>query len=559
MLVSWLKRIPNLVAGLLAGVTAAIVMTLVMVLSRYYLGIMPPPESVPDRVASTLDIATFFRLFGEYGGYNGLKQFGIMSGLRGLFAAGAIVGVLYALVVESVPSRRSSRWILGTSLPAFVFMVAAVLVVWIGFVIFLWPVLPSNFRGVPYSQARILSIFALLVWFATFALTVLGVYRFIGIRAIGKPADAVVETADAPTPPRHIVQPLARTSNRRAILTAGVAAGLTFPIYRLLSRMFDDATFTYDGQTFHRDTITPITPTELFYTVTKNVVDPEVDRDLWRLEIGGGVDNPKSYSFDDLQGFEQINQETTLMCISNNVGSGLFGNANWRGVRLRDLLNASGVQEGAVEVLVSGADAFSDTFAIEKAMAEETLVVYQINGEPLPRKHGFPVRIIVPGLYGEKNVKWVTRVEVVDHDAKGFYEKQGWGPNFVPKVRSDVFAPFLARDQRKATRGQWIIRDQFRVNDAIELKGRAFAPDQGIGSVEVSTDNGKSWNPAELYYPGTEITWALWSYTWRPTTAGEYVVIPRCTSRTGEQQPSEPMRTVPEGAQGYHKVIALIG
>ncbi|MBA2246754.1 MAG: molybdopterin-dependent oxidoreductase, partial [Chloroflexia bacterium] len=342
------------------------------------------------------------------------------------------------------------------------------------------------------------------------------------------------------------------------MLTAGAAAGLTYPIFRLLERMFDDATFTYDGQTFHRDTITPITPTELFYTVTKNVVDPEIDRDLWRLEIGGNVDDPKSYSFDDLQDFEQIDQETTLMCISNNVGSGLFSNANWRGVRLRDLLNASGVQEGAVEVLVSGADAFSDTFAIEKAMAEETLVVYQINGEPLPRKHGFPVRIIVPGLYGEKNVKWVTRVEVVDHDAKGFYEKQGWGPDFVPKVRSDVFAPFLARDQRQKTRGQWIIRDQFRANDAIELKGRAFAPDQGIGSVEVSTDNGETWNPAELYYPGTEITWALWSYTWRPTIAGEYVVIPRCTSRKGEQQPVEPQRTVPQGAQGYHKVIALI-
>ena len=558
MLISWLKRLPNLIAGLLAGVTAAVVMTLMMVLSRYYLGIMPPPESVPDRVASTLDIATFFRLFGEYGGYNGLKQFGIMSGLRGIFAAGAIVGVLYALVVESVPSRRSSRWILGTSMPAFVFMVVSVLAVWIGFVIFLWPVLPSNFRGVPYSQARVLSIFALLLWFATFALTVLGVYRFIAIRAIGKPADAVVEPASASTPPQRVVQPLARTSNRRAIVTAGVAAGLTFPIYRLLSRMFDDATFTYDGQTFHRDTITPITPTELFYTVTKNVVDPEVDRDLWRLEIGGNVNDPKTYSFDDLQDFEQIDQETTLMCISNNVGSGLFGNANWRGVRLRDLLNASGVQEGAVEVLVSGADAYSDTFAIEKAMAEETLVVYQINGEPLPRKHGYPVRIIVPGLYGEKNIKWVTRVEVVDHDAKGFYEKQGWGPNFVPKVRSDVFAPFLARDQRQKTRGQWIIRDQYRVNDAIELKGRAFAPDQGIGSVEVSTDNGETWNPAELYYPGTEITWALWSYTWRPTTAGEYVVIPRCTSRTGEQQPSESQRTVPDGAQGYHKVIAII-
>jgi DMSO/TMAO reductase YedYZ molybdopterin-dependent catalytic subunit len=482
-----------------------------------------------------------------------------MSGLRGLFAVGAVVGVLYAFVLESVPSRRSRRWILGTSMPAFVFMVVAILAVWIGFVIFLWPVLPSNFRGVPYSQARILSIVALLIWFTTFGLTVLGTYRFIAIRTIGhRQPDSEDDEAEIPERRERIVQPLARPSNRRAILTAAVAGGLTFPIYRLLERMYEDATFTYDGQTFHRETITPITPTELFYTVTKNVVDPEINQDLWRLEIGGNVDNPKTYSFDDFQDFEQIDQETTLMCISNNVGSGLFGNAAWRGVRLKDLLNASGVKDGAVEVLVSGADAFSDTFSIEKAMADETLVVYQINGEPLPRKHGYPARIIVPGLYGEKNVKWVTRVEVVDHDAKGFYENQGWGPNFVPRIRSDVFAPLLARDQRQATRGQWMIRDQFRVNDSIELKGRAFAPDQGIGTVEVSTNDGKTWSPAELYYPGTEITWALWTYTWRPAAAGEFVVIPRCTSRTGETQPSEPQRTVPQGAQGYHKVIAII-
>jgi DMSO/TMAO reductase YedYZ molybdopterin-dependent catalytic subunit len=560
MLVSWLKRIPNLVAGLLAGVVAAIVTIFVMVLGRYYLGIMPPFEAVPDRIASTLDIETFFSLFGKYGGYNGLKQFGILSGLRGIVVTGAVVGILYALVLESVPSRRSPRWIMGTSRPAFLFVALAVLVVWIGFVIFLWPVLPANFRGVPFTQARILSILALLVWFATFGLTVIGTYRFIGIRFTGRTRpDNTDDDAQAPAPagapPERVIQPLARPSNRRAILAAAAGGALTFPIYRILRDMYNDATFSYDGQTFHRETITPITPTELFYTVTKNVVDPQVDRDLWRLEIGGHVDNPRTYSFDDLQDFEQIDQETTLMCISNRVGSGLFSNANWRGVRLRDLLQASGVREGAVEVLISGADAYSDTFAIDKALAEETLVVYQINGEPLPREHGYPVRIIVPGLYGEKNVKWVTRVDVVDHDAKGFYESQGWGPNFMPQLRSDIFAPLTGGND---SRGGWQFTREFRVNQAIEIKGRAFDPNLGIGTVELSTDGGSTWNPTEIYYPGTEITWSLWTFTWTPPGPGEYVLIPRATSKTGEQQLAEATSIVPQGARGYQKVRATV-
>ena len=129
-----LQMLPNLLVGILAGVVGAIVTALAMVASRYYLGIMPPPESVPDRVAPLIDIDTFFSMFGEYGGYNGLKQFGIFSGLRGLLIAGIVVGVIYGLITESRMSRRSSRWFLGASAPAWIFMGVAVLTVWVGFV-----------------------------------------------------------------------------------------------------------------------------------------------------------------------------------------------------------------------------------------------------------------------------------------------------------------------------------------------------------------------------------------------------------------------------------------
>jgi DMSO/TMAO reductase YedYZ molybdopterin-dependent catalytic subunit len=175
--------------------------------------------------------------------------------------------------------------------------------------------------------------------------------------------------------------------------------------------------------------------------VTKNVVDPNVAEPVWRLDVGGLVDEPRTYSFSDIEALPGIDQESTLMCISNRIGAGLFGNAVWRGVPLRDLLEAAGPGAGAVEVLLHAADGYTDTFSIEKAMDPTTLVAYRMNGEPLPRRHGFPARIVVPGLYGEKNVKWLTGIEVVDHDAKGFYEQQGWGPNFEIPTRSDFFAP----------------------------------------------------------------------------------------------------------------------
>jgi DMSO/TMAO reductase YedYZ molybdopterin-dependent catalytic subunit len=534
-------RVPTLIAGLVAGLLAAVVMTLAMAASRLWLGIMPPPEAIPDRIAPLLDIDTFFELFSRYGGYNGLKKFGIVSGLRGLAATGAIVGVLYSLVIESGWSRRSNRRIRGLSGPAFGFAVGAILVAWIGLVVFLWPVLTANYRGVPYTWARVLSISALLIWVTIFAVTLVGTYRWITSRVSERKTDQ----------PRD---PVARVLPRRAIVAGIAGAALTWPIYRMLRSMYYDATFFYDGRAYQGDDVQPIAPNDRFYTVTKNVVDPDIDRDWWRLEIGGHVRNGTSLSFDDLAQLEQVDQETTLCCISNRIGSGLISNANWKGVRLRDLLASAGVKDGAVEVLVSGADAYRDTFPIEKAMEPTTLVVYQMNGEPLPRIHGYPVRLIVPGLYGEKNVKWVSRIDLVTKDEKGFYEQQGWGPTFTPPTRSDIFTP--AYTNRPGV--GYFFRKPFAIGKPVVIKGRAFAGDRGIRSVEFSVDNGAMWAPAEIYYPGTELTWALWSFEWTPNQAGDFVVLTRAVDGTGAAQPGERRSYIPDGAGGYHTVTATV-
>jgi DMSO/TMAO reductase YedYZ molybdopterin-dependent catalytic subunit len=232
------------------------------------------------------------------------------------------------------------------------------------------------------------------------------------------------------------------------------------------------------------------------------------------------------------------------MCISNKVGDILISNAVWTGIPMATLLNAAGVKEGAVEVVLHSADGYTDTFAIEKALEPTTLIAIAMNGEELPDKHGFPARVVVPGLFGEKNAKWLTGIEVVDKETKGFYEKQGWGPSFVIPTRALFYVPEL--------------KNQFRVGSTLDLRGIAFAGNRGISKVEISLDDGKSWLPTTIDYPGTKLTWALWSYDWRPTAAGEFGMLVRATDGNGELQTAEKRSIVSEGATGYHRVVAKI-
>jgi DMSO/TMAO reductase YedYZ molybdopterin-dependent catalytic subunit len=532
---------------LLAGVLATLVMTLLMVVGRYWLGISPLPEAVPDRLAPTLDIKSFFDLFAKYGGYNGLKKFGVRTGIEAMFAAGALIGVVYALLVESRRSRSAGSWKRGFSRYGFIFIVISVAIVWLASIAFLWSVLGANYRGLPPSWARIVTGLGLLIEFVAFGLTLMLIYQFLVTRVLLRSTSSA-QGADvplAPTTPVPVGTPLAR----RAVIAAAGGAILALPSYVLIKRLYDRAVFDYDGRPYSGPGVMPITPTDKFYTVTKNVVDPNVKRSLWRLEIDGLVDHSMRLSFDDLTAMPATTQETTLMCISNSIGSGLFSNAKWTGVPMRDLLNAAGVKEGAVEIKLHAADGYTDTFAIEKALEPTTMVVYQINGEPLPERHGYPVRVIVPGLFGEKNVKWVTAIEVIDHDGKGFYEQQGWGPNFVIPTRSDIFAP-----QWRRGGGSDAFVQPFAANRAVTIKGRAFAGSRGIAKVEVSVDNGATWTPSRIDYPGTMLTWTFWSFVWTPARSGEFVVTSRATDRTGAPEPMEKHGTVPQGATGYHRV-----
>jgi DMSO/TMAO reductase YedYZ molybdopterin-dependent catalytic subunit len=324
------------------------------------------------------------------------------------------------------------------------------------------------------------------------------------------------------------------------LLLAGGGAGL-------LRKLYAAASFSYDGTQYRGPGLEPITPNDKFYCVTKNVIDPRVGVARWRLEVTGLVKTRQTYDLRRCEALPAVAQETTLMCISNGLGAGLMSNAVWRGVPLRTFLAAAGPLPGAARVRLHGVDNYTDTFPLKKAMEPTTLVAFEMNGEPLPDRHGFPARVIVPGYFGEKHVKWLTRVEVAGADAKGFYEKQGWGPNFIVPTRSRFDIP----DDEA-----WI--KMAEAANGVPVRGVAFAGNRGISKVEVSFDDGKTWSQARLDYPGTNLTWALWSHAWQPEQTSDYVLVVRATDREGKLQTYDPNRPFKSGVTGFHKITVHI-
>jgi len=221
----------------------------------------------------------------------------------------------------------------------------------------------------------------------------------------------------------------------RRFLALGIGTVIAMSLGGILRRLYQLGSFSYDGTQYGGPHVQKITPNDEFYQVTKNLVDPNITRDVWRLDIVGQVETPRVFSFGEIAAMPAVEQETTLLCISYGIGKWLCSNAIWKGVPLPTLLALVKPKPDVTTVLFRAADGYYETFRFEKAMESTTLVAYEMNGEPLPQRHGFPLRMIVPGLYGEKNPKWLTRIELLNEaDARlhrrhgcGFYKEQGWG------------------------------------------------------------------------------------------------------------------------------------
>ena len=290
--------------------------------------------------------------------------------------------------------------------------------------------------------------------------------------------------------------------------------------------------------------LTPVlTATKDFYHVSKNFTDPTVSSEGWTLEIGGLVSTPRSYSHDELVALATTRNITTLCCISNELNGDLISTAEWTGVPLVDLLTAAGVASNAVDLKFTASDDYTESIPVALGQDPNVLVVVGMNGEPLPDDHGFPARLIVPPIYGMKNVKWITKIEAVDHDYLGYWQERGW---------SDP-APYQIWGRIDFPRG-WI-----ETPGPTMAYGVASAGDRGVQRVEVSIDDGATWADAQLEPAlNAPFTWVRWAYPFEAVT-GKFTMKIRVTDGRGEVMTEDEQAPLPDGATGWPSRSVEVG
>jgi DMSO/TMAO reductase YedYZ molybdopterin-dependent catalytic subunit len=288
--------------------------------------------------------------------------------------------------------------------------------------------------------------------------------------------------------------------------------------------------------------VTPyLTPNDDFYLIDTALSVPRIRLDDWSMEISGRVDRPLTLTYADLLARPQVERIITIACVSNEVGGDLIGNAVWQGVLLRDLLEEAGVRPDAEQVFGTSVDGWTCGFPVAAALdGRDAMIAIGMNGEPLPVQHGFPARVIVPGLYGYVSAtKWLSRLELTTWDeAEGYWIPRGWAREAPIKTQSRIDVP---------RRGEEVARG------VVPVAGIAWAQQRGVVKVEVRVDDGE-WVEARLAPDLTVDSWRQWVYEWDTTDldAGEHRLQVRATDATGETQTEEVSRPDPDGATGWH-------
>ena len=287
-----------------------------------------------------------------------------------------------------------------------------------------------------------------------------------------------------------------------------------------------------------------VVPNSDFYRIDTALSVPQVRRDEWSLRIHGMVDREITLTFADVLARPMIERYVTLSCVSNEIGGDLVGNALFQGIVLKDLLDEVGVQEGATQLVsrsIDGWDCGAPTSVIMDG--RDAMLAIGMNGEPLPPEHGYPARLVVPGLYGYVSAtKWVTEIELTRwEDFDGYWVPRGWAKEAPVKTMARIDRPRRGRTLDADTAG------------SVDIGGLAWAVHRGVGKVEVSIDDGE-WLDCELGEVPSDDTWRMWRYRWAEATPGEHSVRARAYDGSGEPQPEEPKSVAPDGAQGYHEV-----
>ena len=494
------------VAGFVAGLAFAFAQALLRLA-----GVSLPSELVADRVLPHVPVFQFLQLLGLMGGAQAAKQQALIGGFFGTVVAGVVLGGIYALLL-----RRSvlARHPVST-------LVVAIAIGWVGTMAALWPVLPASYLGLGPAPATAATAVGYLLQFAVYAAALSVALRW---------------TARRPAPTAETDE------SRRRLMLGAVAGVFAIGTAGMATFLYKNSALGYDGMTYDGP-VQPLTPSQGFYTVTKNLIDPAVFQPAWRLEVAGKVAHPMTYQLSDLTRLPNCTtQETTLECISNSVGRGLISNAAWHGVSLRTLLDAAAPMPGAIGVTFRAVDGYVHTASLDTAMADGTFLAWLMNGQPLPDRHGYPLRLLVPSAYGEVSVKWLTQIEIVDEAESGYYETQGWQPRFV-QTMSRIDSP---------KKGQ-----QVKAGSTVRLQGIAYAADRAISQVEISADGGSTWTPAQITY-GKPMTWSVWQADWTPAEAGTAVLKVRARDGKGDPQPETSRGFAPAGSTGLHMVQVTV-
>ena len=369
------------------------------------------------------------------------------------------------------------------------------------------------------------------------------------------PAVAVVVLAQAVDAYRTSVDPIS-SKRRRALSTVGAALGATavgVGVGRRRSSMGEAAPEldgpgvdngdirtkldTADRNSFDIDGIEPLV-SENFYEVDINSIDPNTEAESYALSITGAVESESSVGYDELTEMDSVNKFSTLRCVGDSLNGTKIDTALWTGVPLRRLVERAGVQSDCDCVLLKAEDGYEVEFPMEAF--NRGLAVYGMNGKTLPRGHGYPVRAVIPGHWGEVNTKWLTEIELLNREVDGYWEQRGWEGTGPVKPTATLKHDAMLDDGRR------------------QLAGHAYAGLRGVSTVEVSTDGGTSWSEATLSERlpaaegdgAAEDAWRQWQHSYDPPGSTHTVVV-RMVDRDGAVQTSEETDPSPSGPSGW--------
>ena len=336
---------------------------------------------------------------------------------------------------------------------------------------------------------------------------------------------------------------------RRTFIIGAVAGGIGLLEYTFVSRYMNGlrAPRGLSVKAYERfgeqAGLIAITSNEDFYVTTKGGT-PSVEAGRWRLKFDGLVAHPFTLTHDQLLSLPRVEKVLTLECISNPIGGNYLGNAKWTGTPLKPLLERAGPTKEAAHAILHAADGFSTGHPLPRLWNEENFLAYRMNGEDLPPVHGYPVRIFVPGKFGMKQPKWITRIEFVNQAYLGYWETQGWSDNCERWAHARFTDP-----------AEWHGAKITGIPPCwIELTGYALGNLDGIKAVEISFDDGATWDRTNVFSNPSPLTWVFWKYIWMNPRPGKYKVRVRALDGQGRVEGPDPKGIFPDGATGQQAI-----